>query len=71
MPPAQLAELCRETKLPVHTADDLRTAVEIARSSGELVLIAGSLFLVGEARVAYANAPTDPIAVSDPPASTT
>jgi hypothetical protein len=30
------------------------------------VLIAGSLFLVGEARARWLGAPADPVAVSDP-----
>ena len=37
-----------------------------ARSLGSPILIAGSLFIVGEARSHFLNAPTDPILVSDP-----
>ena len=62
--PEALAAIC---KTP-HHAPDLRAAVALARSLGSPVLIAGSLFLVGEARTAYLGAPTDPIATSDPPA---
>lgn len=51
-----------------HHAPDLRSAVTLARSLGSPILIAGSLFLVGEARVAYLGAFADPIATSDPPA---
>jgi dihydrofolate synthase/folylpolyglutamate synthase len=35
------------------------------------IVIAGSLFIVGEARVAFLGAPADPVRVSDPPATTT
>jgi dihydrofolate synthase/folylpolyglutamate synthase len=70
MDPAALAAIAREvTSVPVLTAPDLRSAVEIARSLGDPILVAGSLFIVGEARVAYAGAPSDPIAVSDPVAT--
>ncbi|CAN5689881.1 folylpolyglutamate synthase/dihydrofolate synthase family protein [soil metagenome] len=62
--PEALAAIC---KTP-HHAPDLRAAVALARSLGSPILIAGSLFLVGEARVAYLGAPKDPIATSDPPA---
>ena len=72
MDPAALAAIAREvTTVPVITARDLRSAVEIARSLGDPILVAGSLFIVGEARVLYAGAPVDPVAVSDPPATTT
>jgi dihydrofolate synthase/folylpolyglutamate synthase len=67
--PEALAEICRELG-DVRTADDLRSAVELARTLGSPILVAGSLFIVGEARVAYLGAPADPVAVSDPPAST-
>jgi dihydrofolate synthase/folylpolyglutamate synthase len=51
-------------------APDLATAVQIARGLGSPVLIAGSLFLVGEARVQYLGAPSDPVVTSDPSAPT-
>ncbi|MFT3699695.1 MAG: Mur ligase family protein [Kofleriaceae bacterium] len=67
MDPHELARIAGTT----HVAEDLASAVELARTLGSPVAIAGSLFLVGEARVLYANAPADPLRVSDPiPAST-
>jgi len=68
--PAALAAICRELVADVRIADALRGAVELARTLGSPILVAGSLFIVGEARVAYLRAPADPVAVSDPPAST-
>jgi dihydrofolate synthase/folylpolyglutamate synthase len=53
---------------PVETAPDLRSAIARARTLGDLIVIAGSLFVVGEARVLLLRAPTDPIAISDPAA---
>ena len=52
----------------VDTADDVVAAVARARAAGGPVLIAGSLFIVGEARAALLGAPADPIATSDPSA---
>jgi dihydrofolate synthase/folylpolyglutamate synthase len=49
-------------------APDLASAVERARQLGSPVLIAGSLFLVGEARVRYLGAPADPVMLTDPSA---
>ncbi|MEO8840852.1 MAG: cyanophycin synthetase [Kofleriaceae bacterium] len=69
-----LAEVCREvTDVPVTPAPDLQTAVAVARSidTGSPIVIAGSLFIVGEARVMFLGAPADPVRVSDPPATTT
>ena len=48
------------------TAPDLDAAVARARQLGSPVLVAGSLFLVGEARVRFLGAPADPVMVSDP-----
>jgi dihydrofolate synthase / folylpolyglutamate synthase len=70
-----LAAVCREvTHVPVIPAPDLQSAVAVARSinaADATILVAGSLFIVGEARVAFLGAPADPVRVSDPPASTT
>ena len=86
-----LAAVCREvTHVPVIPAQDLQSAVVIARSIytapsfggaatpgtaglaiGSTILVAGSLFIVGEARVVFLGAPADPLRVSDPPTSTT
>lgn len=72
MAPDALAAVVRDIypERPVETAPDLAHAVEQARGEGALVVIAGSLFLVGEARTLLCGAPTDPLAISDPaPAS--
>jgi dihydrofolate synthase/folylpolyglutamate synthase len=50
------------------TAPDLRAALTVAATHRAPILIAGSLFLVGEARTLLLGAPTDPIPISDPPA---
>jgi dihydrofolate synthase/folylpolyglutamate synthase len=69
---ATLAAVCREvTQVPVSTAPDLQHAVALARAIGPIVVVAGSLFIVGEARVAFLGAAADPVRVSDPPATTT
>jgi dihydrofolate synthase / folylpolyglutamate synthase len=68
--PDPLAVICRELVADVRSAPDLGSAVELARTIGSPILIAGSLFIVGEARVAYLGAPSDPVRVSDPPATT-
>jgi dihydrofolate synthase/folylpolyglutamate synthase len=54
------------TPLPIQTAPDLSAALGQARAMGSPILVAGSLFLVGEARVLLLGAPADPIALSDP-----
>jgi dihydrofolate synthase/folylpolyglutamate synthase len=50
----------------VEVAVDLEAALARARVLGGSILVAGSLFLVGEARVLLLGAPADPIAISDP-----
>lgn len=51
------------------TAPDLASALRRAAVLGGPIVVAGSLFLVGEARVLLLGAPADPVWVSDPPAS--
>jgi dihydrofolate synthase/folylpolyglutamate synthase len=70
LPPATLAALFREAaaELSVEEAPDLPAALAAARRLGGPILVAGSLFLVGEARALLLGAPSDPIAVSDPSA---
>jgi dihydrofolate synthase/folylpolyglutamate synthase len=63
MDPAQLAAVFGGTAAP-----DLRAALAVAAAYREPIVIAGSLFLVGEARTLLLGAPTDPVPVSDPPA---
>jgi dihydrofolate synthase/folylpolyglutamate synthase len=58
-----------EPAVPVTDAPDLRAAIAIAAASGAPIAIAGSLFLVGEARTLLLGAPTDPMLVTDPPAT--
>ncbi|MDQ3370601.1 MAG: hypothetical protein M3680_34720, partial [Myxococcota bacterium] len=66
---AALAAIVREVSdRPVELADGLEAATALARAHGATILIAGSLFLVGEARVRYLGAPADPYLVSDPAA---
>ncbi|CAN5923089.1 folylpolyglutamate synthase/dihydrofolate synthase family protein [soil metagenome] len=68
MAPDELANVIRAVhrSTPVVTAPDLRRALEAAQGHGDLIVVAGSLFLVGEARTLLLKAPTDPIAISDP-----
>lgn len=80
LPPEELARVAREgvaqlpveqagelaAQLPVEQAGELAAAVEIAARYASTVLIAGSLFVVGEARTRYLAAPTDPVLLSDP-----
>ncbi|MDB4957724.1 MAG: FolC bifunctional protein [Myxococcales bacterium] len=70
MDPAALAAVFREVApgLAIETAPDLASALAIAPRPA---LIAGSLFIVGEARVLLAGAAADPMLVSDPSTRTT
>ena len=63
MEPAALAAVFGGTPAP-----DLRAALAAAAAHGQPIVIAGSLFLVGEARTLLLDAPTDPMLVTDPPA---
>lgn len=66
MEPELLATLVRGlTTERVTSAPDLVAALAQARTFAS-VLIAGSLFLIGEARTLLLGAPTDPVRVSDP-----
>lgn len=66
--PQALAAVVRDVQPNAHvqTAPDLEHAIAMARSLGDLIVIAGSLFLIGEARTLLLGAPTDPLAISDP-----
>jgi dihydrofolate synthase/folylpolyglutamate synthase len=66
MPPDQIAAAFAGSDTA--TAPDLRTALAIAARRAAPIAIAGSLFIVGEARSLLLDAPTDPMPVSDPPA---
>ncbi len=71
MPPAQLAAVLRERTAggDVHEAASLDEALEQARplaGQGGSIVVAGSLFLVGEARVRLLGGEVDPIRLSDP-----
>jgi dihydrofolate synthase/folylpolyglutamate synthase len=62
LPPAALA-----AQFPgAHIAPNLASALDVARGLGGPILVAGSLFLVGEARVLLLGERPDPIPVSDP-----
>ena len=52
----------------VATAPDLAAAIALAATYRAPIVIAGSLFLVGEARTLLLGAPTDPMLITDPPA---
>lgn len=64
MPPEELARVIGTP----HAAPDLASALALARTLGSDIVVAGSLFLVGEARTLLLKAPTDPVVLSDPPA---
>lgn len=64
--PEALAGVLREVgAAEVHTAPDLRAAIELGHRLGMPVLVAGSLFLVGEARTLCLGAPTDPFVATE------
>jgi dihydrofolate synthase/folylpolyglutamate synthase len=50
----------------IAAAPDLAAALAVAAAYQAPIVIAGSLFLVGEARTALLGAPTDPVRLSDP-----
>ena len=67
--PEALAARVRATGALVDIADDLETAVDRAREVvglGGAVIVAGSLFAVGEVRPRFRPMAIDPIAVTDP-----
>jgi hypothetical protein len=49
----------------VEVAPDVGAAVARARALGGPVLVAGSLFLVGEARTLFLGAPSDPFVATE------
>ena len=65
MAPEVLADAVRSLGGAAEVAPDLRTALERAQGA-DLIVVCGSLFLVGEARVMLLGAPADPLVVSDP-----
>ncbi len=80
MPAADLAGMCstaiatalglsaQPSPVAVMSAENLPTALAVATSwpGVERIVIAGSLFLVGEARTTLCSAPSDPMLVTDP-----
>jgi dihydrofolate synthase/folylpolyglutamate synthase len=67
--PDALADVFRRAAVAqVAAAPDLRAALVEAQRQGAPIAIAGSLFIVGEARSLLLGAPTDPMLVTDPPA---
>jgi dihydrofolate synthase/folylpolyglutamate synthase len=64
--PEALARELREVGgVRVETAPELEAAVARARQLGDRVLVAGSLFLVGEARTRFLGAPSDPFVATE------
>jgi len=71
MDPAQIAAVFTQVLGASHgvaAAADLAAAIAVAAAYQAPIVIAGSLFLVGEARTLLLGAPADPIFVTDPPA---
>jgi dihydrofolate synthase/folylpolyglutamate synthase len=69
MAPPALAAIARAAGALVEIADDLEAAVDRARDAvglGGLVVIAGSLFAVGEVRPRFRAMAIDPLVVTDP-----
>lgn len=69
LPAAALAAAARRSTAAVHQAPDLALALALARSLAApdgAILIAGSLFLVGDARALLLGEPGDPQPASDP-----
>jgi dihydrofolate synthase/folylpolyglutamate synthase len=64
--PTAPSDAAARARFTVETAPDLASALAAARRHGGTIVVCGSLFVVGEARVLLAGAPADPIAVSDP-----
>ncbi|MBS1124374.1 MAG: FolC bifunctional protein [Deltaproteobacteria bacterium] len=67
--PEKLAAIFGALGIPTEQAPDLAgaLALALARAQGAPVLVAGSLFLIGEARILLLGAPADPFVVTDPP----
>jgi dihydrofolate synthase/folylpolyglutamate synthase len=69
MDPARLAAVFAAAPgapVAIAAAPDLAAALVVAATYQAPIAVAGSLFLVGEARTALLGAPTDPVRVSDP-----
>ena len=69
MAPPALAAIARAAGALVEIAEDLEAAVDRARDAvglGGLVVIAGSLFAVGEVRPRFRAMAIDPLVVTDP-----
>jgi dihydrofolate synthase/folylpolyglutamate synthase len=66
--PTELAALCAAGHRHVAQADTLAAAMAIAQAAPTVthIIVAGSLFLVGEARTLLCGAATDPWVVTDP-----
>lgn len=69
LPPAAVAAAFRDAlagAAPVEEAPDVAAALIAAARLGGPIAVAGSLMLVGEARVLLLGAPADPMVVTDP-----
>ena len=70
MAPAELARVATAAgAADVTVADDLAAALASAGAAGERVVVAGSIFLVGEARRIVLGEAANPVAAQDPPAA--
>jgi dihydrofolate synthase/folylpolyglutamate synthase len=67
MDPETLAALFARSGATAASAPTLHAALTAAAAYGATIVVAGSLFLVGEARTLLLGAPTDPMLVTDPP----
>ena len=68
-PEEVIAALPPDTTARVLAAEDALSAMAAARAAagpGSLVVVAGSIFLVGDLRAALTGEPRDPVATSDP-----
>jgi len=68
-PEEVIAALRPDTTARVLAAEDALSAMAAARAAagpGSLVVVAGSIFLVGDLRAALTGEPRDPVATSDP-----
>jgi dihydrofolate synthase / folylpolyglutamate synthase len=69
MPSSQLVQICKQVGFAdVHQTQNVEQALRLAAAMPhiKLIVVAGSLFVVGEARAFLLDLPIDPLVVSDP-----
>ena len=59
LPPAEIAVITARTAI-TDVIDDVSQAVAVAAARGGVVVVTGSLFVVGEARACFVHMPSDP-----------